>query len=188
LLGLDRACIQYAGLRAWQLPGYPPDVCPTIANISRARELNALMHDPLMGLRLFWNGVVAVNPWLAPGLGTVEGGHFDPLPSGFFSASDLFAASPVSRAILLGGPFIVMIVLFFWRRRPSGMRRYTVLTCAVMFTTLVVTVLGDGLADVPKQGHLVINAAFAWWIYMLTIALARTAGVQTRSPLGAQPP
>ncbi len=28
LLGLDRACIQYSGLRAWQMPGYPPQVCP----------------------------------------------------------------------------------------------------------------------------------------------------------------
>jgi hypothetical protein len=181
LLDLDPACIRYAGSRAWQLPGYPPEICPSIANISRTRELNALMHDPPMALRLFWNGVLALNPWIAPGLGTVEGGHFEPLPSGFVSASELFSASPLSRAILLAGPVIVMFVLLFWRRRPSGMRRYTVLTCAIMVTTLGVTVLGDGLADVPKQGHLVINAAFAWWIYMLTIAWARSMGMRISS-------
>ena len=181
ILGLDPACIKYEGLRAWQLPGYPPQVCPSIANITRVRELTALLHDPLMALRLVCNGVVAINPWLAPGLGTVEGGNFDALPGGFISASDLFSAAPLSRAILLGGPIVVMFVLLFWRRRPSGMRRYTVLTAAVMLTTLVVTVLGDGLADVPKQGHLVINTAFAWWIYMLTIALARALGMRTNS-------
>ena len=51
-IGLDRDCIRYSGLRAWQLPGYPPQVCPTIANVSRGRELNALLHDPMMGVRL----------------------------------------------------------------------------------------------------------------------------------------
>ncbi len=181
LLDLDPACIRYASTRAWQLPGYPPEVCPSIANVSRARELNALMHDPPMALRLFWNGILALNPWVAPGLGTVEGGYFEKLPSGFVSASELFSASPLSRAILLTGPVVVMFVLLFWRRRPSGMRRYTVLTCAIMLTTLGVTVLGDGLADVPKQGHLVINAAFAWWIYILTVAWARAMGMRTSS-------
>ena len=179
ILELDHDCLHYAGLRAWQLPGYPPQVCPSIANVSRGRELNALLHDPLMGVRLFAGGVAALNPWLAPGLGTVEGGHFAALPPWLVTASDLFAASVVVRALLLGGPVVAMFVLLFLRRRPSGMRRYTVLTVAVMFTTLVVTVLGDGLADVPKQGHLVINAAFAWWLYMLTIALARALGLHT---------
>jgi hypothetical protein len=180
VLGLDRACIRYSGLHAWQLPGYPPEVCPTIANVSRGRELNALLHDPMMGIRLFAGGIAALNPWLAPGLGTVEGGHFDPLPPWLFTASDLFAASAVIRVFLLGGPLVAMFVLLFVRRRPSGMRRYTVLTVAVMITTLGVTVLGDGLADVPKQGHLVINAAYAWWIYMLTVWIARAFGARTR--------
>jgi hypothetical protein len=185
VIGLDRNCIQYAGLRAWQLPGYPPQVCPTIANVSRGRELNALLHDPMMGVRLFASGVAALNPWLAPGLGTVEGGNFDPLPRWLITASDFFAASAIVRAILLGGPVIAMFVLLFVRRRPSGMRRYTVLTVAVMITTLGVTVLGDGLADVPKQGHLVVNAAFAWWIYMVTVWIARAFGARTR--YSAQP-
>ena len=73
-----------------------------------------------------------------------------------------------------------MFVLLFVRRRPSGMRRFTVLTVAVMITTLGVTVLGDGLADVPKQGHLVINAAYAWWIYVVTVLIARAFGARTR--------
>jgi len=180
IIGLDHDCIRYSGLRAWQLPGYPPQVCPSIANVSRGRELNALLHDPMMGIRLLGGGVAALNPWLAPGLGTVEGGNFEPLPAWLFTASDLFAASAIIRAIVLGGPVVAMFVLLFVRRRPSGMRRYTVLTVAVMITTLGVTVLGDGLADVPKQGHLVVNAAFAWWIYMVTVWIARAFGARTR--------
>ena len=180
IIGLDHDCIRYSGLRAWQLPGYPPQVCPSIANVSRVRELTALLHDPMMGVRLFAGGVEALNPWLAPGLGTVEGGFFEPLPPWLFTVSDVFAASAIIRAILLGGPVVAMFVLLLARRRPSGMRRYTVLTVAVMITTLGVTVLGDGLADVPKQGHLVINAAFAWWIYMVTVWVARVVGAHTR--------
>ncbi|MEP6483649.1 MAG: hypothetical protein ABJB01_04310 [Rudaea sp.] len=186
ILGVDTSCLRYAGLRAWQLPDYPPHVCPSIANITRGRELNALLHDPLMAMKLVAGGASALNPWLAPGLGTVEGGDRETLPSIFFTASDLFATSTLLRAILLGGPLVVMFILLYWRRRPSGMRRYTVLTVAVMFTTLLVTVLGDGLADVPKQGHLIVNAAFAWWIYILTVAISRAMGVRTRS-LPAQP-
>ena len=188
LIGLDPACIQYSGLHAWELPGYPPKVCPSIANVTRPRELNALLHDPLMGLRLFGRGVAALNPWLAPGLGKVEGGNSADLPPAFLTASDLFEVSVVARTFLLGGPVVAMFVLLFWRRRPSGMRRYTVLTVAVMFTTLSVTVLGDGLADVAKQGHLVINAAFAWWIYIATVAVSRLVGVRWRSlPEETQP-
>ena len=75
---------------------------------------------------------------------------------------------------MLGGPPLALILLLwprFGRSRPRILA-YTALTVAVMAATLSITVLGDGLADTPKQGHLVINAALAWWICLLTLGVS----------------
>jgi len=66
------------------------------------------------------------------------------------------------------------LILLLWPGIGHGRSRwltYTALTVAIMTATLSITVLGDGLADTPKQGHLIVNAALAWWICMLALAL-----------------
>ncbi|MBS0589459.1 MAG: hypothetical protein JSR65_02335 [Proteobacteria bacterium] len=171
-LGLSPQCLQYSGKRAWQMPGFPADLCPQLASVSRARELLALLREPRMALRLGWAGLANLHPWVAPGLGLVEGGDFAPLPPQFFSWSDLFAARPLSRTLLFGAPFVALVVLL-WRQRWRAWPRLltvTVLTLVVTLGTLAVTVLGDGLADVPKQGHLIYNVALAWWIGVVVVA------------------
>ncbi|MFT3790493.1 MAG: hypothetical protein QM741_05320 [Rudaea sp.] len=165
-LGLSPQCLQYSGKRAWQMPGFPVELCPELTNMSRSRELAALLREPDMALRLGWAGLANLHPWVAPGLGLVEGGDFASLPPQFVSWSDLFAERPALRALLFGAPFAAFVVLF-WRQRWRAWPRLltvTVLTLVVTLGTLTVTVLGDGLADVPKQGHLVYNAALTWWI------------------------
>lgn len=165
-LGLGPECLQYSGLRAWQMPGFPSQLCPELAGISRQAELLTLVREPALALRLGWRGFVALDTWLAPGLGLVEGGDFARLPSGIFSLSTPLQASPWLRFILFGAP-LVALVLLLWRGRWRAWPRLlsvTVLTVVVTFGTLGVTVLGDGLADVAKQGHLIFNAALAWWV------------------------
>ena len=170
-LGLSPQCLQYSGKRAWQMPGFPADLCPELTRVSRSRELLALLREPDMALRIGWAGLANLHPWVAPGLGLVEGGDFAPLPAQFFSWSDLFVRHPLLRTLLFGTPFAAFVALL-WRQRWRAWPRLltvTVLTLVVTLGTLAVTVLGDGLADVPKQGHLVYNAALAWWIGALVV-------------------
>jgi hypothetical protein len=170
-LGLAPDCLRYLNTRAWQMDDYPEHACPGLAHVTRGRELSLLLHEPGTALRLCWHGVLALDPWLAPGLGLVEGGDFQKLPDGFFSVSQMLTQAPLLRVFLLGGPPLALIALL-WPPIGRGRLRlltYTALTVAVMMATLSITVLGDGLADTPKQGHLIINAALAWWICVLTL-------------------
>jgi hypothetical protein len=165
-LGLSPQCLQYAGLRAWQMPGFPANLCPELIQVSRSRELLTLLREPDMALRIGWHGLGALKPWLAPGLGLVEGGDFAPLPTDFFTLSAPLAANGWLRMVLFGVPFAALGVLL-WRHRWRAWPRLltvTLLTVVVTLGTLTITLLGDGLADVAKQGHLVYNAALTWWI------------------------
>ncbi len=165
-LGLEPQCLQYSGLRAWQMPGFPADLCPGLTEVSRSRELLTLLREPDLALRLGWHGLQTLNPWLAPGLGVVEGGTFEPLPDELFTMSRPLAEHAWLRVILFGAPFVALPLLLWrhrWRRWPRLLTG-TMFTAVVTLGTLTVTVLGDGLADVPKQGHLVYNMALAWFI------------------------
>ena len=164
------SCLQYAGLRAWQMPGFPADLCPELRDVTRGRELAVLLREPDLTLRLGWQGLSALTSWVAPGLGLVEGGNFAPLPADFFSLS-AWLATPLLRLLLLGVPFVAMAGLLLTRRWRNAPRLYlmTALTLIVTLGTLTVTVLGDGLADVPKQGHLIFAMALAWWVTALVL-------------------
>ena len=181
-LGIAPDCLRFIGLRAWQMSDYPEHACAGLVNVTRGRELATLLHEPGLGWRLFWHGALALDPWLAPGLGLVEGGNFHKMPNGYFSLSDALTAAPPLRALVLGGPPLALILLLLSgpQRRPR-LLIYTALTVATMLATLGITVLGDGLADTPKQGHLIVNAALAWWICILVLAVGRLATCR-RSP------
>jgi hypothetical protein len=174
-LGLSPDCLRLLGTRAWQMDNYPDQSCPDLVKVTRGRELSLLIHHPDIGLRLYWHGMLALDPWLAPGLGLVEGGNFQKLPDGFFSLSNVLT-SPIARAIVFGGPLLAFVVLLW---PPLGCKRprllvYTAMSVAIMAATLGITVLGDGLADTPKQGHLIFNAALAWWICLLALGVSKS--------------
>jgi len=83
--------------------------------------------------------------------------------------------------VLCGPPLALVILLWpSLRRKRPRLLVYTALSVAIMVATLGITVLGDGLADTPKQGHLVINAALAWWICLLALSVTKSPRRQTQ--------
>jgi hypothetical protein len=182
-LGLAPDCLRYIGKSAWQISVWPDSECPQLANVTRARELTILAHEPDLFARLWWHGLSSLDPWLAPGLGMVAGSEYAPLPDEFFSLSRVLSAMPAWRLPPLAGPFVVCILLLGsarWRALPR-LLVFSALVGVVMLATLTITVLGDGLADVPKQGHLIPNVALAWWVCLLILAIGRGVSRSTAS-------
>jgi hypothetical protein len=173
-LGIDPACVQYSGLHAWELPGMPEQVCAGFAEFGRGDEIATLLRHPRLAAVLAGHSVLALDPWLAREIGHVEGGTFAIGPPARQSIDRVLHAVPLARFGLLAAPFGAALLLL-WRpglRRGARALEHAVLTALVMVATLAVTVLGDGLADVAKQGHLVTNAALAWLIAAFACAVA----------------
>ncbi len=162
-LGIDPACAVYSGYRAWQFPDLPERVCSGLADFTRGQELRVLATQPRLSARLFVHGVLALDPWLADNLGQVEGRDFGKIAAGTSLAHGLHAW-PVLQWSLLALPLLALGILSgrgHWRRGSAALD-LSVFVALTMLATFGVTILGDGLADTAKQGHLVINAALAW--------------------------
>lgn len=174
-VGIDPGCAVYSGKRAWQLPDLPDRTCRGLVNFSRTREIATLLHHPTLALQLALHGVLALDPWLADNVGHVEGAPFEKLPASVASIGRPLHAWPVLQLVLLSLPMLWLAMLTALRRGRTGTSAFeaTLLVVVTMAATLVVTLLGDGLADTPKQGHLVVNAALAWLVAGLIMAAAR---------------
>ena len=173
-LHVDPACEMYVGLHAWELPDLPERVCRGLDGFHRGAELRTLAKHPRIALRLAGHGVLALDPWIAKNLGQIEGRDFATIPA-LPSIGRLLHAWPWLQLALLAAPFAGLFALL---RRPGPRRGaraldFTVLVVVTMLGTLAVTILGDGLADTGKQGHLVVNAALVWVCVAVVFGIAR---------------
>jgi hypothetical protein len=165
-LGIDPACAVYSGMHAWELPDLPERVCAGLDRFTRGKQIVALLRHPGMTMRLAGHGVLGLDPWIAKNLGEIEGESVATIPISVIGVGPLLHAYPLLQLALLALPLVALLVLL-WRpglRRGSRALDYAALTVVLMGATLAITVLGDGLADTAKQGHLVVNAALAWLI------------------------
>lgn len=174
-LGIDPTCAAYSGRHAWELPDLPEPLCAGFAGFGRSSQLRTLVRHPAIAWRLAAAAPGALSPWIASNLGQVEGGMFQPVPSGI-GAGHWLSRWPWLQQATLALPPLALLALLARRRRSAAAdaaREYSATTCALMAATLAVTVLGDGLADVAKQGHLVTNAALAWLLAAVAVLAAR---------------
>lgn len=179
-LGIDPACAVYSGLHAWELPDLPERVCKGLEGFTRGKELLALLRHPGMTLRLAGHGVLGLDPWIAKNLGEIEGESVATIPSSVPGIGPLLHAYPLVQLAILALPLLALLMLL-WRpglRTGSRALDYAALSVAVMGATLAITVLGDGLADTAKQGHLVVNAALAW---LIVSVIFRASSIASRT-------
>jgi len=175
-LGIDPDCAIYSDHHAWEFPDMPERVCRGLSEFTRGTELRTLLRHPRIALRLLGHGVLGLDPWIAKNLGQVEGGEFATMTPAQPSLGRVLHAWPKLQLVLLALPMLGLCGLL-WRPGPhrgSRALHYAALTVATMIATLGITILGDGLADAAKQGHLVVDAALAWaMVAVMHASLAR---------------
>lgn len=173
-LHVDPDCAIYSGRHAWEFPDLPERVCRGLVNFDRGTELRTLAAHTRIALRLAGHAPLALDPWIAKNLGQIEGGEFATIAA-LPSLGRLLHAWPLLQLALLDAPFFALFALL-WRpglRRGARALDFTALVAVTMLGTLTVTILGDGLADAAKQGHLVVNAGLAWLFAMLVSGAMR---------------
>lgn len=175
-LHIDPDCAIYSGRHAWEFPDLPERVCRGLVNFDRGTELRTLAAHPRIALRLASHAPLALDPWIAKNLGQIEGGEFATIAA-LPSLGRLLHAWPWLQLGLLAAPLLALLVLLVrpGPRRGARALDFTALVVVTMLGTLTVTILGDGLADAAKQGHLVVNAALAWLFAAVAFGATRTA-------------
>ncbi len=180
-IGVDPRCAIYSGQRAWQMPGLPETVCPGVLAFGYVDQIRVLLTSPLMTLALTREAIVALDPWIAENIGQVEGAVLGEIDDEMFSVGVPLRRWPALQWMLVALPVIALAALVASRRgrRAARLLEFTASVVVTMLATLTITVLGDGLADTAKQGHLVINAALAWLTVVLTAAAAHAVAARS---------
>ncbi|HEY0179958.1 MAG TPA: hypothetical protein VGC30_10050 [Dokdonella sp.] len=181
-LGLEPACVAYAGRSVYAMPGPVEQTCTHADRWSRAELWWLLVSDPPALARALAHVPRLLLPWI-PGLGQVEGGHYAPLPSTIPSLGAAFGARPALALALLLLPWLVLAGAAA-ARAPTSARAFA-LTCASGSSAVALTALfGDGDVELAKHAHLAVDFSLA----SLGVPLAALAARIAPAPPPAERP
>lgn len=183
-IGVNPDCVQYSGKHAWEMPGMPETLCPGVLGFGYMKQLSVLLTHPQMTLRLARRAAFALDPWIAENIGQVEGEVLAEIPHSMFTLGMPLHRWPALQLGLLALPLFGLVVLLARRRIGAfaNATDFSALIVVGMLAIVTITVLGDGLADTAKQGHLVVNAALAWLIIVVGNTLGRRYGDEGVKP------
>jgi hypothetical protein len=169
-LGLPPACAAASG-QTWYTPGIQDaHPCPEVLEVSRARLLLVFLRDPSLPLRLSWEGVGQMRPWLLDHLGSVGGEQFVPAITLRFSLSGWLDGLPHAVLYALFALPALLFPLWWWGRWVSfapATRTLLFALTAATYAVFFAALLGDGFIELAKHLHLYFSLWLAWAIVLL---------------------
>jgi hypothetical protein len=157
-VGIDPLCANSSGRSIYTLGTPPEQACPGISELSRARSVKLLLSEPATVLRMLGRVPAEMLPWIPSYLGLVESKTVAPLPDEFVSVNRLFDRRSALAWIALLSPLIIGGWLLFQRNASAVSRVFSAVTATISITVPIVSVYGDGLAEIAKHSHLALNA------------------------------
>lgn len=171
-LGLDARCAAASGASIYTVTEPAEQACPGIGGLSRVRALGLLGREPATLGRMLARAPARLLPWIPDYLGVVEGGEVAPLPADVPSLDRLLGR----RAGLAWGLLLAPLAGFLWLllrgHAAAPSLAFAGLAATLAVTVPVVSVFGDGYAELAKHAHLALNAGAAWLLGAGVAALA----------------
>ena len=170
-LGLDPLCAKSSGRSIYTLGEPPEQACPGISQVSRLRSFKLVLTEPATVLGMLGGVPGEILPWIPSYLGLVEGETVAPLPDEFISVNRLFDHRSVLAWLALLSPLVIGAWLLLRRHASAASRTFSAACATIAITVPIVSVYGDGMAEIAKHAHLALNAGCAF-LLMGAISLA----------------
>jgi hypothetical protein len=110
-------------------------------------------------------------PWIPRYLGLVEGANVAPLPAKFVTLDRLFGERAPLAWLALLVPALAYLVLAARAHATATARAFAALCASLAIAVPLISILGDGAAELAKHAHLALNAGCAFLLCSLVAGL-----------------
>jgi hypothetical protein len=114
-------------------------------------------------------------PWIPRYLGTVADQDMAPLPARFASIDRMFESRGILAWLALLSPCVGWLVLMVRKPEESTALAFSASCAAIAITVPIVSIFGDGRAELAKHSHLALNAGCAFLVAGLVCVLIAAA-------------